>query len=344
MAKRGTGTREKLAGDPAGGGTDDSLAFLMVPVRTALAERLGGLRRRPAPGPDRSARPGASLVERYWTRHTVRAKRFRTTRGSARYLEWRFEEYPLFRELSGLYGDHDGQVVLDYGCGPGNDLTGFAIHTSARRLIGMDVSPSALGLARRRLALHGVGEERVSLMHVDDNTPRLPLPDDSVDHVNCQGVLHHTADPGVILAELARVTRPGGTAGVMVYNRDSVWFHLYVAYERQLVQSSFPGVTDDEAFARSTDGPDCPISRSYSAADFLSLCHGAGFEADYVGGYLSRHELRCLDRSFAAAIADTRLDQSHREFLRELTMDHGGRPMLRGYHAGIGGTYHLRLP
>ena len=77
-----------------------------------------------------------TAVEQYWTRHTVRAEHFKTKRASERNLEWRFGQYPLFREFSGLWGEHNGEVILDYGCGPGNDLTGFAIHTGARRLIG----------------------------------------------------------------------------------------------------------------------------------------------------------------------------------------------------------------
>ena len=54
-------------------------------------------------------------------------------------------------------------------------------------------------------------------------------------------MLHHTSHPDAIIAELARVLRPGGTATIMVYNRDSVWFHLYTAYERMIVEDAFPG-------------------------------------------------------------------------------------------------------
>jgi hypothetical protein len=130
----------------------------------------------------------------------------------------------------------------------------------------------------------------------------------------------------------------------MVYNRDSVWLHLYVAYERMLVEDAFPGLGLDEAFTRSTDGPDCPISRSYEPSACLALCGAAGWEGEFVGGYLSRHELRCLERSLARALADPRLGSAHRDFLRSLGVDPLGYPTSRGYHAGIGGTYHLRLP
>jgi SAM-dependent methyltransferase len=283
-----------------------------------------------------------TAVDQYWTRHTVRAERFRSRRASERHLKWRFAEYPLFREFSGLWGDHDGEVILDYGCGPGNDLTGFAINTGARRIIGFDVSQTALDIAARRLALHGVDDGRVELLRGADGEPAIPIEDASVDHVNCLGVLHHTSDPQAIVAELARVVRPGATATIMVYNRESVWFHLYTAYERMIVEDAFPGADVHEAFRRNTDGPECPISRSYLPAEFAGLCRAAGFDVDYVGGYLAEHELTVLDRSWARAIADERLAPEHRDFLRALTYDFAGRPMYEGRHAGIGGTYQLR--
>jgi ubiquinone/menaquinone biosynthesis C-methylase UbiE len=284
----------------------------------------------------------STAVDQYWTRHTVRAQRFRSRRASERNLEWRFTEYPLFREFSGLWGDHDGEVILDYGCGPGNDLTGFAINTDARRIIGLDVSQTALDIAAKRIRLHRVSDDRVELLRGDDGDATIPLEDVSIDHVNCQGVLHHTSKPEAIVTELARVVRPQGTATVMVYNRDSVWFHLYTAYERMIVEDMFPGADVHEAFRRNTDGPECPISRSYSPKEFSELCQAAGFAVDYVGGYLSQHELNVLGRSWARAIADERLAPEHRDFLRALTYDFAGRPMYEGRHAGIGGTYQLR--
>jgi hypothetical protein len=96
-----------------------------------------------------------------------------------------------------------------------------------------------------------------------------------------------------------------------------------------------------EAFRRSTDGAECPISRSYPSAEFAALTEGAGFAVDFAGGYLSKHELTVLERSWSRAIADPRLAPEHREFLRALTYDFAGRPMYRGHHAGIGATYRL---
>ena len=291
----------------------------------------------------RALEPGRETkVDRYWGGHTVRAPRFRSRRRSKRYLEWRFAEYPLFREFTGLWGEHGGEVVLDYGCGPGNDLTGLALYTGARRLIGADISEQALSLAGRRLALHGVERDRVQLIHIADSDPGLPLEAGSVDYAQSMGVIHHTSDPAAVLAEIERVLKPGGRACVMVYNRESVWFHLYTAYERMVRDAAFPGLSTEEAFARNTDGADCPISRCYPAPEFLGMCSAAGFEAEFVGGYLSRQELRSLEQSWAEALADERLPGEHRDFLRALSFDAAGLPMHAGYHAGIGGVYRLR--
>src|SRR5215471_9543353 len=69
---------------------------------------------------------GATQVDEYWNRHTVHygIGKFVSAKESRSYLKRRNSEYPMFPELMDLYGDHAGQTVLDYGCGPGDDTTG----------------------------------------------------------------------------------------------------------------------------------------------------------------------------------------------------------------------------
>jgi ubiquinone/menaquinone biosynthesis C-methylase UbiE len=319
---------------------------------SALRDFASGLlkrERRPDPrGPRRpietTTDDSGSDVDSYWNKHTVKAESFLTVEESKANLEWRFAEYPLFREFSGLWGGHSGETVLDYGCGPGNDLTGFALHSEAARIIGVDVSRKALELAADRLALHHVDPERIALVQTSDAEVRIPLEDASVDFLQSQGVLMVTSDPPALVEELFRVLKPGGDACFMIYNRDSLWFHLWTAYVRQVLQGRWSTLSAEEAFARNTDGEECPVSRAYRHAEFSSMCAAAGFECDYVGGYLSRHELKMLDEHWATALADSRLRVEHREFLRSLRFDRGGYPMHAGYHAGIGGTYWARKP
>jgi len=294
---------------------------------------LRDLRDRHAPG----------QVDQYWTRHTVNSTPFRAAAESRRYLERRFDEHPRFREMMELYGDHRDGVILDYGCGPGDDVVGFTLHSRAKRIIGMDVSPRALGLTRARLALHGEALGRAELIQTADDATRVPLPDASVDYLHSGGVLHHASDPEGVLRELHRVVKPGGRGCVMVYNQHSVWLHLYTAYTCQIVEGKFAGQSALDAFTHNVDGEDCPLARCYTPDEFLAICRRAGFEAEFVGGYLSRTELDALaDRN--AAIAHPALAPAHRAFLEELRVDADGLPTYRGFHAGVGGVFRLRRP
>jgi ubiquinone/menaquinone biosynthesis C-methylase UbiE len=291
--------------------------------------------------------PGAaseqSAVDLFWATNTVAVRDIRSVSDSLDQLDWRFSIYPKFREFSGLYEKYTGQTILDYGCGPGNDVVGFAVHTRVPRLIGIDISLKALHVTARRLALHQIDPRRIRLIHISDMQPAIPLEDNSVTHVNCQGVLHHSSFPGSILNEFHRVLVPDGTACIMVYNRDSLWFHLYTAYEKMIVEEKFGDLTLDEAFAKNTDGAGCPESRCYRPSDFVALCEGTGFsDIHYAGGYLSETELRTLHHYGDKALASSTLDDEHKSFLKELQFDRRGLPRYRGKHAGIGGTYHLR--
>lgn len=284
--------------------------------------------------------PTAAEVDAYWTRHTVRADEFKKPKDSEANLEWRFDQYPLFREFAGLWGEHDDETIVDVGCGPGNDLTGFGLYTGARRIIGIDVSTTALDLARRRLDLHGI--ENVELIRGSNADPAIPLEDASVDYLQCLGVLMCTVDPRTMLAEFRRVLKPTGRATIMVYNRPSVWYHLYTAYEKMIVEDAFPGLTVDEAFTRNTDGPECPISDAWEPDDVIAMCEEAGFRTFFTGGYLAAWEVTVLERSWNRAIVDERLSDEHRDFLRDLRLDHQGLPMHGRWHAGVGAVFHLR--
>lgn len=283
-------------------------------------------------------------VERYWNRHTVNSSPFKSPEQSANYLEWRFDQYPLFRELMDLWGEHDGETILDYGCGPGDDVTGFLLNTGARRVIGADISQKALGLTASRLALHDIGPERHELLQLSETEPGLQLDDGSVDYVHCGGVIQHTTSPELVLRELARVLRSGSRGRIMVYNRDSLYFHLYTAYTRRILGGDFDGLTADEAFARNTDGPECPISRAFRPAEFCELAQEAGFEIEFLGGYYAAIELDLLRDTGSDALADPQLPDEHKDFLRKLTGGEGGYPRFDGNYAGVGGVYAVRKP
>ena len=287
-------------------------------------------------------------VDNYWNKHTVAAPTFENADHSIKYLNWRSLEYPSFHDLMELYNADEDWTVVDYGCGPGNDLVGYSHFSKAKKIIGVDISEKALNLAKKRLLLHDIDVDdpgaRVRLIQVSDAASaqgavlKGEIEDESVDHIYCQGVLHHTTDPGLILKEFSRILKKGRKACIMVYNRNSIFYHLYVGYIKR-VGEQISG-TAEEVFQRSTDGIDCPISRTTIPEEHIPACEAAGFLTEYRGGYLSALEVDLASKYFAAAKSDYRCAQEHRDFLEEVEIDYG-LPYYRGKLAGIGGVYLL---
>ena len=76
----------------------------------------------------------------YWCDVNVTEhKPFKSAAESLEYFHWRNTQYHNYIELMPVAGQ-DGKVVLDYGCGPGNDLVGFSAYSKPSRLVGMDIS------------------------------------------------------------------------------------------------------------------------------------------------------------------------------------------------------------
>ena len=180
-----------------------------------------------------------------------------------------------------------------------------------------------------------------ALTVLSPESPALPYETASIDYVHCSGVLHHLVDEAATLRECRRVLQPGGQMRVMVYNYDSLWVHLYVAFVKQVVEGTYADLDILEAFARTTDGPDCPISRAYRPSSFVEIARGAGFEAAFIGAAVSMWEMSLFARRYDA-LMNRKLGREHREFLLELEVDRRGYPLYRGHRAGVGACFSLR--
>ena len=226
-------------------------------------------------------------------------------------------------------------VVLDYGCGPGNDLVGFSEFSKTAKLIGADVSSTALVAAKKRCELH---KKNIELIKLDENSNLIPLSANSVDLVHSSGVLHHVKVLNNVLSEIHRILKPGGTFQVMIYNYNSIWVHLYVAYVIQIKEKKYSNLPILDAFRRSTDGPHCPISRCYSPHDFLDIVCTHGFNGSYKGSSISLHELSLLPM-LKEAILNQNLGIKHRDFLSAITFDKMNTPVYNKNIAGISACF-----
>jgi SAM-dependent methyltransferase len=101
--------------------------------------------------------------------------------------------------VAGCLNGRPPGVALDAACGTGRFAELLARH--GHQVIGVDSSPDMLAHARRR-----VPDAEFRLGALD----RLPLPDDSADVIVCALALVHVPRLQPVLAEFARVLRPGG--------------------------------------------------------------------------------------------------------------------------------------
>jgi ubiquinone/menaquinone biosynthesis C-methylase UbiE len=278
--------------------------------------------------------------EEFWSQYTVNETNFTSIKQSLHYLDWRFKEYNQAKEFMEMYGIHDNEIILDYGCGPGNDLVGFSVYSKAKKIIGCDVSIKALTLANRRLDLHKIPESRVELIHVSDERPNIPVPDNYIDFIHCGGTLQHTLYPDKIIKEFYRILKNSGRCNVMVYNYDSIWLHLYVAYVKIIKEKKFRKLNIRQAFSKCVDTKRCPIARCYKSEEFIQIC-SSGFNVEYIGGYLANREMTALKDYKDIAIKDPLFQGEHRNFITNLKFDSKGFPIYKEKYAGYGGVYHL---
>jgi ubiquinone/menaquinone biosynthesis C-methylase UbiE len=285
-----------------------------------------------------SHRADGGTSESYWSDFNVTLhKKFSSPAESLEYMHWRNDQYVDYINFLPV-SSHDGEVILDYGCGPGHDLVGFMTYSRPAAVYGMDISRPSLAESADRLRVHGYD---CKLIHVSESDERIPLDDGSVDYVHCSGVLNHVPSPAKILREFGRILKPSGYARLMVYNRDSLWVHLFVAHVLPARDEKYRGLSPQEAFRRSTDTFDCPISRNWSPEEMDELARISGFSAKHLGNATSIFEMSLLPQRFTA-IADRSFDAASRRFLLKLVFDERGVPHVDGQAAGIDGCYELR--
>jgi arsenite methyltransferase len=106
---------------------------------------------------------------------------------------------------------HEGETVLDLGSGAGADVLISARRVGASgKAIGLDMTDEMLELARTNAAQAGVDNVEFVKGYIED----IPLPDASVDVVISNCVINLAGDKSKVLAEAARVLRPGGRFAV----------------------------------------------------------------------------------------------------------------------------------
>jgi ubiquinone/menaquinone biosynthesis C-methylase UbiE len=119
-----------------------------------------------------------------------------------RVAEHSFRQVDAVRdELRALFPATGQERAVDVGTGAGT--LALALAPLVKAVVGVDIVPELLAAARR--------EAPANLTFVEADATKLPFERAAFDIGATRRTLHHIARPELVVAELARVIRPGGT-------------------------------------------------------------------------------------------------------------------------------------
>jgi 2-polyprenyl-6-hydroxyphenyl methylase/3-demethylubiquinone-9 3-methyltransferase len=151
---------------------------------------------------------------------------------------------------------HPGAVLVDLACGGG--LMAPHVARLGYRHVGVDLGEAGLRVARQ----HGVAPVRASVLAV-------PLADRCADVVLAGVGLEHVEDDGQVIAECARLLKPGGTLVVDTIARTRLADLLAVRIAERIPGGPPPGIHDPALFV--------------DRRRLLAAAHRAGIDLRLVG-------------------------------------------------------------
>lgn len=189
-------------------------------------------------------------IQRYWNARIHDLEMTDAEVGSRAFFddldEYRFDKLHYLPRLVD-FSAFRGQRLLEVGCGIGTDLVRFA--RGGARVTGLDLSQTAIDLARKNFEANGVAAEELRV----GNGEALPFDEGTFDVVYAHGVIQYTADPAQLVRECHRVLKPGGTGIFMVYNRLS-WLNALSKVMKVPLEHE-----------------DAPVLKKFSIAEFRAL-------------------------------------------------------------------------
>lgn len=122
----------------------------------------------------------------------------------------------MHRDLADLVAEQAGDLrdglVVDVATGTGLVLRAIAARHPEARLVGVDLSPGMLAVARAAMP-------QAQLVQADATA--LPVPHESASLVTCVTALHLLAEPAMAFDEWARALRPGGRLVTATFGADT---------------------------------------------------------------------------------------------------------------------------
>ncbi len=175
--------------------------------------------------------------------------------------------------LADAAGVASGMRVLDVGCGPGGLTRELVARVGAAGVAAIDPAPQFAGACRER---HPGADVRVGAAE------QLPWGDGEFDAALSQLVIGFMRDPDRGVAEMKRVTRPGGTIAACMWDTATGGMTMLRIFW-QAVHSIDPAVPGEKQFAGTAEGD---IAGRFARAGLADVeggalnarAHYAGFE------------------------------------------------------------------
>lgn len=149
---------------------------------------------------------------------------------------------PKFADAAGVRA---GMRVLDVGCGPGALAVVLAERVGEHNVAAIDPAPHFAAACRARIpgaeVREGVAES-------------LPWDDGTFDAAMCSLVVAWMSDPDQGIAEMARVTKPGGTVAAAMWDIPGGGLQMLTHFWRAAREIDPGGVADDPPRAGTREG------------------------------------------------------------------------------------------
>jgi len=183
-----------------------------------------------------------------------------------------------FRDEKFIPKNIENKPVLDLGCGVGFWTIEMAKRRNCQQLHSGDLTQNALDVTSKRLDIYNY-KSNLSLQ----NAEQMTYEDEKFEHVNCQGVIHHTPNTEKTVSEIARVLKKGATASISVYYKNFfirnwskfAWFgkvlHKLGAGLKGRGRESIFNQKDTDEITRLYDGSGNPIGKSYSKKEIIEM-------------------------------------------------------------------------
>ena len=262
---------------------------------------------------------------------------FQNIDSSLNFLYERNKKYNFIKKYFKL-NSFTGKIILDYGCGPGHDILNIALNSKFKKIYACDISHKIIKIAQSRCRLHKIKTS----FHLLEKDKNIPFNNNYFDIINCNGVLQHIENDEKTLTQFKKILKKNGAIQIMIYNKNSIWFHLHAGFELPNKFLYFKYKEQKDIFRMSTDGFSCPISRCYTFDNFTKILDKCGL---YVERYLcdiTQFEIQRLPL-IKKAVESNLISEESRIFLKNLKFNKSGIPFFEDKIAGLNSFYNIRI-